>query len=203
MRQGPWRRRVALCTRSDDWDSSTRSTVNAYAMQRLSRHGLAPCLFSPPLHDAEAASRVPTSTPKSKILNPKCNPMQVLFFISSLSLLTTEPDPEPDGVTHCSLPESEPFSFFSRLPPPPLFFAFNISFSRDFFPRACTCTPEERCGETGCELLSEETFRYIHHQRRGGQRMENSTTPRYRSRRRIRDAENESRKSKVESRKLA
>lgn len=86
--------------------------------QRLSRHGLAPCLCPPPLHDAEAASRVLTSTPKSKIQNPKCNPMQVLFFISSLSLLTTEPDPEPDGVTHCSLPESEPFSFFFGFPPP-------------------------------------------------------------------------------------
>lgn len=67
--------------------------------------------------------------------------------------------------------------FFSASTPPPLFSAFNISFSRDFFPRACTCTPEERCGETGCELLSEETFRYIHHQRRGGQCMEHSTTP--------------------------
>lgn len=145
--------------------------------QRLSRHGLASCLFPPPLHDAEAANRVPTSTPKSKILNPKCNPMHVLFFISSLSLLTTEPDPEPDGLTHCSLPESEPFLLFSRHPPSLFFafFAFHISFSRDFFPRACT--PEERCGETGCELLSEETFRYIHHQRRGGQRMEHSTTP--------------------------
>lgn len=113
-------RRVALCRRSDDWDSSTRSTVNAYAMQRLSRHGLAPCLFPPPLHDAGAASRVLTSTPKSKILNPKSNPMHVLFFISSLSLLTTEPDPEPGGVTHCSLPESEPFLlFFSASTPPP------------------------------------------------------------------------------------
>lgn len=102
--------------------------------------------------------------------------MHVLFLISSLSLLTPNQNQKPTGSLTAVFQNPSHSPFFLGFPAS-LFFAFNISFSRDFFPRACTCTPEERCGATGCELLSEETFRYIHHQRRGGQRMEHSTTP--------------------------